>query len=354
MSEGANVKKFALLDLKQGIIAFRGRMHDLLGNVESFISHEFSIFEQQKAKLRKRLWDAENSLVSAENELREKRKRVVLVRFGPEPWMVRPVPADCSAEERKVQACIRWRDECKRKYERCERIIHNCRMEHTRDTQMRNLIENHAHKTLQRLDEHINDINDYHGLSTNESTNLNTLQKNDANIEIPINEEKCLKQSFFDNDGNPMINKKVIIYDNQVFGFGRIEAETDEFGQVKLPFAETNDCTIYIDGNEVYNGNLFENMEYNKYGDGKFVHNLESNHTSETERVAFEALDNRNIDVTHSLNIDENALGDVRREETFGRNSDGDLSSLKIEAVKDDKNAKTKEGWVKIKKEENE
>jgi hypothetical protein len=151
-----------------------------------------------------------------------------------------------------------------------------------------------------------------------------------------------------------MINKKVIIYDNRVFGFGRIDAETDEFGQIKLPFAETNDCSIYIDGNEVYNGNLFENMEYNKYGDGKFVHNLESNNSSETEKIAFEALDNKNIDVIHSLNIDENALGDVRREETFGRNAEGDLSSLKIEAVKDDNNVKSKDGWVKIKKEENE
>lgn len=354
MSENANAHLSYLYELNQGIVSFRNNFNNIRDDIESLIREYFAHFQRQSLILKKRLTEAENALVSAENELREQRSKRRPVRNddGEIDWE----PVDCSAQENKVNICLRRRDFCREQLEKCKKIINSCSVLRNFGNGAYNVIDSGVCLAIKKLDQHINDINDYQGNSNyinTEATRYKDIPR-EGIVDPPIIINKTIRHVFYGNNGEPMQNVKITIVDNRVFGFGQIDVYTDENGQAIFPYQESDDCSIYIDNEEIYSGHLFESMEYNKYKDGAFVSTIgEKNNDKETSRVRFEALENDEIDVTHSLNIDKCSNQNIRREETFVRDgAEASLSELKIEVVSDDKKNEVKDGWIKVIKEE--
>lgn len=79
-----------------------------------------------------------------------------------------------------------------------------------------------------------------------------------------------MMHSFFTDSGISLSDAKITIVDNSLFGFGRIDVRTDKDGNITIPWCESQDCSIFINGKEVYSGKLNDNMVYNKNRDGKY------------------------------------------------------------------------------------
>ena len=345
----------SLPELKQEIVVFREATNDLLQCVDTHIKQQMDSFRQAEQILLKRMQDAQNDLVSAEYELRTKRERKVPRELS--DGRVVYVTPDCSAEERKVEVARRRYDECKRKYDRCKKIIVNCDVKiggfnYSQGRKMRHLIGEHTQKTVHCLTELTNYAYDYLGISTRENAELNPLQQ----IKMPQNNNNnnnstppSMQQIFYDKNGNPIAGKRVYVTDNRVFGF-RTEGYTDENGLIVIPGCNhlPNGSSIYLDGEKIYDGYVSGNMEYNKYGDRKILHNFQSGSNYDRERIYSEHL-NDYINQEHRIIQETNATGDWRREEVFTRNNTGTLHTHSVNAVQDYREGRSNDGWVKHK-----
>lgn len=354
MSEFANVNLQSLQMLNQGLTSSRSRFHQTHEEIIREIEKYFHIFRQKKEILQDRLNKAENALASAENELYEMERRKHWVED--EDGSGGHWTPDTSAQEAKVCACKRHRDSCRDKLTECRSIIERC--EHNRKfiSGTYSIIDRNFCIALNDLQVDINNVLDYQGQwhypSAEHFPYQPTTEKKKAE-EKPRVKEKVIRQRFFDKEGNPIVNAKVVIADNQPFGFQDQHLTTDENGFATMPFAVTEDCSIYLEGKEIYNGKLFENMEYNRYADGQMSTSLTENNSSETESRMFYQT-GRHIDVTHSINIDTDYPYNMRRQESFTRNDKNDeLENIEISITSDEHKSNVKDGWIKVIKDDN-
>lgn len=351
MSESANVNLQSIQTLKTNLGMSQERFHMIKNQIDNTIDGYFNSFRQKEDILLDRLHKAENALASAENELYEMGLRKHWVEdedgYGGH-WS-----PDTTAQETKVRSCRIHRDGCRDKLTRCRTIISQC--EHSRkfiDGSYR-IIDRSYYMSLKDLQIDIDNVLNYQGMS-NQVNNYPTpseaqAPKSDMKEPRPKYKEKVIRHRFFDNNGEVMANVSIKVEDHQqFFGFKSVTHNTDENGYFTMPYAISDDCSIYLDGKEIYRGKLFNNMEYNKYYDGKMVTNLTDNNSSETESRSFDSIDH-NIDVTHSINIDTQYPDNIRRQETFTRcNENGELEKIEISKTSDEHKSFAKGGWVKI------
>lgn len=346
MSIYANVSKNALEDLSSGIVRFRSDLSAIHADVNMVINRYFDHFEAQKRRLQKLFDDSVNRVISAENELRE-------ARYKREPeknadGKVDLVPVDLTPYYNKLASCKRAKEAYGQKLTTCQRIIEQCRYRKNMHNGTYNIIMQSIDKSISRLDQYINDVNQYHGYSRDYTTDI-PKESSTEGVEpekiVTFNNKTRL--ILYDNDGNPIVNGVVTIIDNNIFGFGRRELRTNEQGEVSTDYISSNDCSIYLDGCEIYTGNLFQTMEYNKYGDNRFVSTLNENNTSESQRIMFEESGYHQVRITHKIELDEYGE-EIRREEAFVRDSDNRLEEVEITAKSDNLRSKSKDGWVKI------
>lgn len=346
MSIYANVSKNALEGLSSGIVRFRSDLSAIHVDVNMIVNRYFDHFEAQKRRLQKSFDDSVNRMISAENELREARYKRELKRDA--DGKVDLVPVDLTSYYNKLASCKRAKEMCESKLMTCQRIIEQCRCRKNMHNGTYNVVMQSIDKSISKLDQYINDVNQYNGYSRDYTTDIPQHPTTEG-----IEPEKIVafnaktRVILYDNDGNPIVNGVVTIVDNNIFGFGRRELRTNEQGEVSTDYISSNDCSIYLDGCEIYTGNLFQTMEYNKYGDNRFVSTLNENNTSESQRFMFEESDYDQVRITHKIELDESGE-EIRREEKFVRDSDNRLEEVEITAKSDNLRSKSKDGWVKI------
>lgn len=346
MNIGANVSRSALTGLSSGLLRFRDRFSEVHYEVNTITDRYFMHFEMQQKRLQKLFDDSVNRLVSAENELREAMFRHQMIRNSDGETELAPV--DLTPYYNKVRMCRETKENYEQKLETCKSIIDKCRYQQNMHKGQYRVIAMGVDSAVRKLDEYINDVDYYNGFGRGYATSLQEATPSDDNLEcIPGLPRKETKLVLYDDEGKPIINADITIVDNNLFGFETLRLQTNENGEVITDYITSDDCSIYLDGKEIYNGNLFQEMEYNKYGDGKFVTCLTENNSSESEQIVFGELDNKEITVTHKIELEENG-NEVRREETFKRDEDDNLREIEIAAKSDELKSRSKDGWIKI------
>jgi|GEM_PF-3494829 len=346
MNTEANVSRSALEGLSSGLLRFRDRFSFVHDNVNTIIAKYFMHFEEQQRRLQKLFDDSVNRLASAENELKEAWFKRELIRKSDGETEL--VPVDLTPYYNKVRMYRETKENYEQKLETCKSIIDRCMYQQNMHKGQYKTIVMGVESSVRKLDEYINDVNDYNGLGRGYATSLQSSAPSNDNLKCnPSLPRKETKLIIYDDDGNPMVNADITIVDNTLFGFGTLRLQTNENGEITTDYITSNDCSIYLDGNEIYSGNLFQEMEYNRYGDSKFISGISDNNSFESEQIVFSELDDKEITVTHKIELEENG-NEVRREETFKRDEDDNLREIEIAAKSDELKSRSKDGWIKI------
>lgn len=263
MSDYANVKLSTLYELNSSLRTFQGNMAAIKSDIDNAIRNYFAHFQKQRQVLSEQLTKAERELESAESFL-----RVIEIR-------VRPKFGDDDKDERykdtmliaaareKVAKARRNRDQCRDLLNRCNAIISNCSYRSTFHNGIYRVIDMALINASQVLRKHIENVQDYQttGLGGMSSFSTDTTLSFSGKTAV---DENMANFRFHHNQEHPLKNVKITIVDNQPFGFGQIDVITDENGMISIPYSETSDCSVYIDGKEVYSGRLYKSMLYDE------------------------------------------------------------------------------------------
>lgn len=244
MSDIGNVQLSALEDLQRALLSYKTKLQYKNSGVEILSKKIFSEFETHKRYLENELREVEEKLNEAENKLSKLQEE----------------EKDSIVQECKVRELRDKRDEWQRKLNRCKYLIITCASKRVVCLTKHKIIQENIHKALKKLDVHIEDVNDFQRTSVERTSQYFTT---DTNVEEPIKNIENYATFFFrDESGEPLKNVKITIVDNTPFGFGQEDVYTDENGQITSSNYETTDCSIYINGKEIYTGPLSKNMQF--------------------------------------------------------------------------------------------
>lgn len=73
-----------------------------------------------------------------------------------------------------------------------------------------------------------------------------------------------------------------MIVDNQPLGFKQIRKTTDKDGRVRFSCKDTDDCSIYVNGKEIYNGRLKKSERFDS-GTSRVRRLMDENNNDENE-----------------------------------------------------------------------
>lgn len=348
MPTGANVQLESLENLSQGIVRFNSGLKQINADIQIVVNRYFGHFESQRAKLQNLYEHSIKRLISAENELREAMGKRRYRRDNNGDLELEPV--DLTPYQNKVEACRRTKELYEGKLTECVRIIKHCETLVTFHRGIFNMITRGVERSIACISNIINDVRYYNGYRRDfsiKTAEVNT-ETESTEPQLPEMADKHTKLTLYDNDGRPIANRSVTIVDNTLFGFGTKYLSTNECGEVTTDLLSTDDCTIYLGDESIYEGNLFQEMEYNKYGDGRFVSSISENKTSESKDIRFAEYDDRYIKVTHTIELEPDGK-DMRREERFRVDrAENTISEIEISAKSDELKSKSKDGWIKI------
>ncbi len=265
-----NVKLSTLYELDHTIHSFKENMGTIKADFDTMVEKFFVHFRKQRQELNNRLLNAEKVL-----EVAEKNLRIIELRRRPfyndeqNDNLIKKHMIIIGARN-KVMRARQERDRCKELLQRCDRIINNCSTRKGYHNGIYKTIEMSLVNASIELGHHIDNVIDYL------NTSMGMSSKSSAEIGNYITGSNIVKKNancvFFINGGKPLVNAKITIVDNEPFGFGQIDILTDNSGQISIPYHKTSDCSIFIEGTEVYSGPLFKYMEYNRNQDNKVAY----------------------------------------------------------------------------------
>lgn len=266
MSDYGDVQLSSLEDLGSSIRSFKNNIQSVKYEIESDISKFFQHFDSQRRILIKRLEDTERALASAERELYRlmQIRRPIRDEEGDIIGWERP---DCTMMQNHVMRLRHKRDLCADSVQRCNKIIDSCETRCKYHNGVYNMLEMNISSASRQLGFHIDDVIDYNKTSASH-TSMSTSELNDTTLVTSTHEDKA-EMAFYNETGTPMANVKITIVDNEAFGFGQIDINTDSKGCLTIPHRTTSDCSIYINEEEVYTGELHKGMVYKN---GAFSH----------------------------------------------------------------------------------
>ena len=269
MGGDGNVKLSTLYELDSTIHSFKGNMSTIKSDFDTTVKCFFDHFQKQRQVLYNRLLDAEKALEIAEMNLRILELRGPIFNNGQSNNLIKDHLIITGARNKVLQT-RQERDRCKELLQRCDRIINNCSTRKGFYNGIYKIIEMSLANASKELGRHIANVIDYQ--NTNAGIRSNSYKEISPSVSEETFTEQYMNLTFYYKDGQPLKNARITIVDNEPFGFGQIDAITDDSGRTNLPYHDTSDCSIYIDGIEIYSGRLFKSMEYNKNNDGKVVH----------------------------------------------------------------------------------
>ncbi len=274
MSDFGNVKLSTLYELDRTILSFKGNMGTIKADFDTTVERFFVHFRKQRQELNNRLLNAEKAL-----EVAEKNLRIIELRRRPffndeQNNNLIKEHLIITGARNKVLRTRQERDRCKEMLQRCDRIINKCSTNQGFHNGIYKIIEMSLVNASKELGIHIDNVIDYQ--NTSQNTNMGIISKSGTEIRDSISGSSVVENYancvFFSNDGKPLIHAKITIVDNEPFGFGQIDVLTDDRGRICIPYHKTSDCSIYIDGTEIYSGRLYKCFEYNKNQDGKVAY----------------------------------------------------------------------------------
>lgn len=226
----------------------------------------FEEFERLHGILKQRFEDAEAELREAEEVLR---RMEMETDPDDDDRSTSMCFARASLEVQKavVEKCRRRRDECERKLKLCALYIGNCKVKGFPDKleEVESKVMD-AHGYLNDLRERIVAYNS--GFSAN--LGFAADQRFTAPTSVSTGEPACIHETkkgiqlkFYNEYGLPMPGAQIIIIDNKPMGFNRITVVADQDGKVFVDGIDTKDCSIFINGREVYSGPLGLNDDCN-------------------------------------------------------------------------------------------
>lgn len=266
MSDNANVKLSTLYELNSSLHTFQGNMAAIKSDIDNTIRNYFAHFQKQRQVLSDRLAKAERELESAEGFLRVLEIRMK-PKFGDDDEKRHRDTLLIATAKEKVAKARKHRDLCRDLLKQCDRIISNCSYRFSFHNGTYRVIDMTLINASKGLRKHIENVQDYQNTGFGEMGGFSV----DTAPSFPSKTESnqnVAKFRFHKNQEEPLRNVKITIVDNQPFGFGQIDVITDENGMINIPFCETSDCSIYIDGKEVYSGKLYKSIHYDESCNG--------------------------------------------------------------------------------------
>lgn len=263
MGGEGNVKLSTLYELDSTIHSFKGNMSIIKSDFDTTVKRYFDDFQKQRQVLYNRLLDAEKALKIAENHLR-------MIEQRRKPFSDDEQNDNVTKDAKnKVLQALQEKNRCQELLQRCEKIINKCYTVKDFHNGIYKMIDMSLANASKELGRHIANVIDYQ--NTSMEINSNSYKEIKPSISKGTIIEQCMKLAFYNKNGQPLKNARITIVDNEPFGFAPIDVLIDDSGQINLPYYKTSDCSIYIDGIEIYSGRLFKSMEYNKNNDGKIV-----------------------------------------------------------------------------------
>ena len=254
MNGVADVDISAIDDWKSSLVSYNAGVNTVRNAFIKERDMYFEEFERMRAILRERLECAQEELHEAEEKLYRRRQRQVWVEDddGDGHWE----SVDCSDEEARVEECRRLRDKCEFNLKSCVLLISNCRVDdcHEKFSSIVDQIKDAEHYLAGR---HEKIMNYSAGRGRHNGVASGSFPISGPDMTSSQNrEEDDMWFEILDENGAPLQASQVIVVDNQPLGFRQIRAVTDKYGRVRFKCRDTSDCSIYINGKEVYNGAL--------------------------------------------------------------------------------------------------
>ena len=252
MAYDGDIDVKALEDWKDNLIAYSHGVDSMQEEHKLVTSKYFEEFESMRIELQKRLSEAQDAYDRALDELYKQQSRLVRVEDsdGNVEWQ----EPDCSRQESVVEICRRKRDKCELDLKACDYYIANCSV----DDYSHKLppIEEHLHNAVVYLRDRYEKLVGYlsyggdltHSITSNDNYTVGM-----DGLDLP-KEDFCFE--ILTDMGEPLGLSQIVIVDNQPLGFKQIRKTTDKDGRVRFSCKDTDDCSIYINGKEIYNGRL--------------------------------------------------------------------------------------------------
>lgn len=270
MSESGNVRLSSVNELGQGLDSFAQNL-GLCNDEATRIGRQcINEFNQKLSLLRRKTQEAEHRLRLEEAKLQTLQMMRIPV-YDSEGNLRGYRTPDCSVQRAKVAMAEREVARFRTYETRCSSIISTCQREGSLVGGIYRMMNSSLQQSKTELCEIRGLIEDHLNVPINGGTSSMFEAGNAANSSCGFTaKEKTIRHSFYTDSGISLTDAKITIVDNSLFGFGRIDVQTDKDGNITIPWCETQDCSIFINGKEVYSGKLNDNMVYNKNRDGKY------------------------------------------------------------------------------------
>lgn len=215
-------------------------------------------FERMRNILRERLSEAEQELQEAEERLYNKEQEFNDAEDDDPAFPT--LEYSVAIERVNVNICRKKRDDCASKLTRCDLIIGSCRVRDYQDLFQN--VEGVVKDAESYLNERIGLISAYNHVQSYDYMRAGSVLNESGEVSIEKAVRKGFDFQFFDDDGQPLSSSTIIVVDNKPMGFSQVRLTTDKDGKVGFECKDTPDCSIYLNGKEIYNGPLSMNRGF--------------------------------------------------------------------------------------------